>query len=117
MNKTNLLTAAVVAVTLFFAAGSKAKSETGAEYQAVVQTAYDYFNGAANGDQTLLSKAFDIEFGHVKIKVEFLGIAFLYLLFLRRGVPRLKYMQTLTRPVIQIIEQPGRVYDSFNKTI
>ena len=67
MNKTNLLTAAVVAVTLFFAAGSKAKSETGTEYQAVVQTAYDYFNGAANGDQTLLSKAFDIEFGHVKM--------------------------------------------------
>ena len=46
---------------------SHAESVTGKEYQAVVDTAYNYFNGAANGDQKLLSKAFDQEFGHVKM--------------------------------------------------
>ena len=44
-----------------------AKSITNLEYQAVVDTAYNYFNGAANGDQALLSSAFDMEFGHVKM--------------------------------------------------
>ncbi|SFD57509.1 nuclear transport factor 2 family protein [Pseudoalteromonas denitrificans] len=37
------------------------------EYKAVVDTAYNYFTGAANGDQALLSKSFDLEFGHVKM--------------------------------------------------
>lgn len=44
-----------------------AESVSGKEYQAVVETAYNYFNGAANGDQKLLSQAFDLEFGHVKM--------------------------------------------------
>ena len=44
-----------------------AQSVTGKEYQAVVTTAYNYFNGAAKGDQELLSQAFDLEFGHVKM--------------------------------------------------
>ncbi|KGJ93780.1 nuclear transport factor 2 family protein [Colwellia psychrerythraea] len=45
----------------------QAKSVTSSEYQAVVDTAYNYFNGAAKGDQALLAKAFDLEFGHVKM--------------------------------------------------
>lgn len=40
---------------------------TSNEYNAVVETAYNYFNGLANGDQALLEKSFDFEFGHVKI--------------------------------------------------
>lgn len=44
-----------------------AKSVTSDEYQAVVDTAYNYFNGAANGDQALLAQAFDMDFGHVKM--------------------------------------------------
>ncbi len=57
-----------IAVFTFFSSTlSYAESETGKEYQAVVKTAYNYFNGAANGDQELLSKAFDLEFGHVKM--------------------------------------------------
>lgn len=58
----------VIAVFTFFASTfSHAESVTGKEYQAVVETAYNYFNGAANGDQELLAKAFDQEFGHVKM--------------------------------------------------
>jgi len=45
----------------------QAKAVTSSEYQAVVTTAYNYFNGVAEGDQTLLSKAFDLEFGDVKM--------------------------------------------------
>jgi len=46
---------------------NQAKPVTGTQYQAVVETAYNYFNGAAKGDQQLLAKAFDLEFGHVKM--------------------------------------------------
>lgn len=57
----------VIILTLVTSAFSYAESNTGKEYQAVVKTAYDYFNGAAKGDQELLAKAFDQEFGHVKM--------------------------------------------------
>jgi len=67
MNKVKLLSTAVAFVAFFLTATSYAQSETGKEYQAVIETAYNYFNGAANGDQKLLSKAFDLEFGHVKM--------------------------------------------------
>ncbi len=53
--------------TFLLSTTSDAESVTGKEYQAVVETAYNYFNGAANGNQKLLSKAFDLEFGHVKM--------------------------------------------------
>lgn len=46
---------------------SLAKAEFDHQHQAVIKTAEDYFNGAANGDQTLLSEAFDMEFGHIKM--------------------------------------------------
>ena len=67
MNKIKLLSMAVALFTFFLSMASHAESVTGKEYQAVVATAYNYFNGAANGDQKLLSKAFDLEFGHVKM--------------------------------------------------
>ena len=55
--------------TLAFANLAHAKAETSSEYQAVVDTAYNYFNGAANADQALLAKAFDMEFGHIKMNI------------------------------------------------
>jgi len=67
MNKIKLPSMSVAMFAFFLATTSYAKSETGKEYQAVVETAYNYFNGAASGDQKLLSKAFDLEFGHVKM--------------------------------------------------
>jgi len=67
MNKIKLLSMTIAVFAFFLSMTSYAKSVTGKEYQAVVETAYNYFNGAANGDQKLLSKAFDLEFGHVKM--------------------------------------------------
>jgi hypothetical protein len=67
MNKIKLLSMTVAVFTFFLSTTIHAKSVTGKEYQAVVETAYNYFNGAANGDQKLLSKAFDLEFGDVKM--------------------------------------------------
>ena len=67
MNKIKLFSITVAVFTFFLSTPSHAESVTGKEYQAVVDTAYNYFNGAANGDQKLLSKAFDLEFGHVKM--------------------------------------------------
>ena len=67
MTKNKLLSMTVAVFSFFLSANSYAESETGKEYQAVVETAYNYFNGAASGDQKLLSKAFDLEFGHVKM--------------------------------------------------
>lgn len=46
---------------------SFAKAKTSNEYEAVVATAYKYFNGAANGDQALLNAAFDTDFGDIKM--------------------------------------------------
>ncbi|MCG7537090.1 nuclear transport factor 2 family protein [Pseudoalteromonas sp. OOF1S-7] len=62
-----LFSITMVAFTLLFSSFSRSEAVTGEEYQAVVDTAYMYFNGAAKGDQELLAKAFDQEFGHVKM--------------------------------------------------
>ncbi len=67
MNRAKFLSATIAVVTMLFSTPNYAESVSGKEYQAVVETAYNYFNGAANGDQKLLSKAFDLEFGHVKM--------------------------------------------------
>jgi len=67
MNKIKLPSMTIAFFTFFLSAISFAESVTGKEYQAVVNTAYNYFNGAASGNQKLLSKAFDLEFGHVKM--------------------------------------------------
>jgi len=67
MNKVKLFSVTAAFFTFLLSTFSYAESVTGKEYQAVVETAYNYFNGAANGDQKLLSKAFDLEFGHVKM--------------------------------------------------
>jgi len=52
---------------LFISLTSNAEAISSNEYQAVVDTAYKYFTGAANGDQKLLAQAFDMEFGHIKM--------------------------------------------------
>ncbi|MBE0370357.1 nuclear transport factor 2 family protein [Pseudoalteromonas aurantia] len=70
MNKIKLTSMIVAFFTFLLPSLSYAEAVTGKEYQAVIQTAYNYFNGAANGDQTLLSSAFDLEFGHVKMITE-----------------------------------------------
>ncbi len=64
--KNLLLTIATVS-SLIVSLSTHAATQTSDEYQAVVAVAYNYFNGAANGDQQLLSSAFDMEFGHVKM--------------------------------------------------
>lgn len=57
----------IVAFAVAFSAFVQAESVTGKEHQTVIETAFKYFTGAANGDQELLSQAFDQEFGDVKI--------------------------------------------------
>ncbi|MEW6989719.1 nuclear transport factor 2 family protein [Colwelliaceae bacterium 6441] len=54
-------------LSIVFSSLGHTEAVTNNEYQQVVDTAYSYFNGAANGDQALLAKAFDLEFGHVKM--------------------------------------------------
>lgn len=44
-----------------------AETKTSNEHQSIINTAFDYFNGAANGDQEQLARAFDMEFGDVKM--------------------------------------------------
>jgi len=56
-----------ISIFLFLSSTVQAKAVTSNDYEAVVQTAYNYFNGMAEGDQALLSKAFDFEFGDVKM--------------------------------------------------
>jgi len=70
MKKIKLMLRTVVFFSLFSSTFIYAESITGKDHQAVMQTAYNYFNGAANGDQELLSKAFDLDFGHMKMITE-----------------------------------------------
>ena len=67
MSKVTLTAIVPLILLVFTSLPNYAKSVTNNEYQAVVDTAYNYFNAAANGDQQLLAKAFDLEFGHVKM--------------------------------------------------
>ena len=67
MTPTKLLSLTTALLLFFVSIPSHADSVTSKEYQAVIDTAYNYFNGAANGDQQLLAEAFDLEFGHVKM--------------------------------------------------
>lgn len=64
--KTLVVTAFTV-LSLSTSMKALAEPKTGDEYQAVIDTAFNYFNGAAKGDQDLLAKAFDMEFGHIKM--------------------------------------------------
>ena len=61
-----LLTIAL-GILLLLSNFAQAKAVVNNEHQAVVDTALNYFNGVANGDQKLLSSAFDFEFGHIKM--------------------------------------------------
>jgi hypothetical protein len=54
---------------LLLSLSSHAESTISDEHQAVIDTAYNYFNGVANGDQALLNKAFDMDFGHIKMNI------------------------------------------------
>ena len=61
------VTGTIAALFLFQSSVVLAESVTSNEYQAVVTTAYNYFNGLANADQKLLANTFDMEFGDVKM--------------------------------------------------
>lgn len=65
--KQNILTIATSTMLLFMSIMAQAGPVVNTEYQAVVNTAFDYFNGAAKGNQRLLTSAFDTEFGDIKM--------------------------------------------------
>lgn len=66
--KINHFTMALVSAWLLLTAvPSHAKAVTSNEHQAVVDTALRYFNGVASGDQAILAKAFDMEYGDIKM--------------------------------------------------
>jgi len=67
MKKTKFLSIIFATLSLLVSLPNHAQAVSGKEYQAVIKTAFDYFNGAANGDQELLAKAFDMEYGHIKM--------------------------------------------------
>ena len=67
MQSIKFISITTLLVLSLISTSNQAKPVTGIEYQAVVDTAYNYFNGIANADQQLLAKAFDLEFGHVKM--------------------------------------------------
>ena len=70
-NFRHLMLVTFASVSLLFSITARAESVINNEYQAVIDTAFNYFNGVAKGDQSLLSTAFDMEFGHIKmIKVD-----------------------------------------------
>lgn len=58
---------AVTASFFYLSAAAQAESVINKEHQAVVETAYNYFKGLATGDQKLIAKALDMDFGHAKI--------------------------------------------------
>lgn len=66
MKKVKSMMAATVAI-LLTTLTVRAESVVNNEYQAVVNTAYNYFNGVAMGDQSLLNASFDMDFGDVKM--------------------------------------------------
>ena len=67
MKNYKLLSFVLTLFLILFSVISHAESIVGKEHKAVIETALNYFNGAANGDQALMSKAMDIEFGHMKM--------------------------------------------------
>jgi len=69
MNLSKIISLTAALLLFLFSNYGHAESITSNEYKAVVSTAHNYFNGAANGDQKLLSEAFDMDFGHVKMVV------------------------------------------------
>jgi hypothetical protein len=56
-----------ICLAILFSTNTYAEPVINNEHQAVVDTAYNYFNGVTTGDQALLEKAFDIDFGHMKM--------------------------------------------------
>ena len=66
-NIKKMITRTMAVLVLLPSLSVAAETVTSDEYQAVVKTAYKYFNGLANGDQKLLNESFDLEFGDVKM--------------------------------------------------
>jgi len=62
-----LITSAVIFILGSSSLPSFAASKAGTEHQAVIDTAYKYFNGVASADKTLMSEAFDMDYGHMKM--------------------------------------------------
>ncbi|NRD73050.1 nuclear transport factor 2 family protein [Shewanella sp. VB17] len=56
-----------ILIIAYLSAVAQAESVINKEHQAVVETAYNYFNGLANANQELIAKALDMDFGHAKI--------------------------------------------------
>jgi hypothetical protein len=56
-------------ISLFFLQSLNAQAESviNNDHQDVVNTAYNYFNGVSNGDQALLAKTFEMDYGHMKM--------------------------------------------------
>lgn len=66
-----ILTLATTSFLLLLCTLANAGPVVNKEYQAVVDTAFNYFNGAATGNQELLASAFDLDFGDMKtVKVD-----------------------------------------------
>lgn len=60
----------ILALATLISAGAwnavQADPVSSTEYQAVLETANNYFNGLATGNQEMIAKAFDLEAGHLK---------------------------------------------------
>lgn len=61
------LSLAFISLSLLLSLNAHAKAVINDDHQAVVDTAYNYFNGVSNGDQALLAKTFDMDYGHMKM--------------------------------------------------
>lgn len=60
------LVALAFAVSGLVSVQVQAEAVTSEEYQAVIDTAYSYFKGVTTADRTLMERAFDLEYGHLK---------------------------------------------------
>ena len=56
----------IASASIMIASTVYAKATVSNEYQAVVATAYTYFDGLYQGDKALMSKAFDMDSGYMK---------------------------------------------------
>lgn len=64
----NKMTTGLVGLFILFSSFiSQAKSVVSNEHNAVIDTAFRYFEGVASGDQELLANSFDMEFGDIKM--------------------------------------------------
>lgn len=62
----NAIAVLVATLGMIAPSASQADPVTVDEYAAVIETANNYFNGLATGNQEMIAKAFDLEHGHLK---------------------------------------------------